>query len=381
MGFNNCFLFRSRSICLLASAERCGLPRDDLVPSCSLVSFKRCGMRSGISAREGFGDGILECSGFSGGFLALRSGFLERRIRKGCLIPHRSHGFTISAMSESRDSENGAQMAFTEAATSSKYPCMYVKNTVYSGETIEYSGNVVVLGDVQEGGAIMADGDVVVLGRLHGDVHGGRNGDRDAVVYATQLDACHIRIAEATALVSKSQFPGCPVIASVHEDGTLGIRAAVQESIDNKEAKTSRVSESKDQASSNRPAQLALFTGVYISLVGVALLVFPTSLFGVLFDVRSVTVGWIRVGAILAVVFGVYYIGTAVGDMRGSSGARAFYMSTVVGRVFLFFGFCWLVAAGAAQRALLLLGIVNMLGAMSMLIALRQDSNGRVLKT
>lgn len=58
------------------------------------------------------------------------------------------------------------------------------------------------------------------------------------------------------------------------------IRAAVQESIDNKEAKTSRVSESKDQASSNRPAQLALFTGVYISLVGVALLVFPASLFG-----------------------------------------------------------------------------------------------------
>lgn len=79
-----------------------------------------------------------------------------------------------------------------------------------------------VLGDVQEGGAIMADGDIVVLGRLHGDVHGGRNGDRDAVVYATQLDACHIRIAEAIALVSKSQFPGCPVIASVHEDGTLG---------------------------------------------------------------------------------------------------------------------------------------------------------------
>lgn len=143
----------------------------------------------------------------------------------------------------------------------------------------------------------------------------------------------------------------------------------------------SKGSESKDQASSKRPAQLALFTGVYIGLVGMALLVFPTSLFGVLFDVRSVTVGWIRVGAILAVVFGVYYIGTAVGDMRGSSGARAFYMSTVVGRVFLFVGFCWLVAAGAAQRALLLLGIVNMLGAMSMLVALRQDSKERVLKT
>ena len=30
---------------------------------------------------------------------------------------------------------------------------------------------------MQEGGVVMADGDVVVLGRLHGDVHGGQNGD------------------------------------------------------------------------------------------------------------------------------------------------------------------------------------------------------------
>jgi septum site-determining protein MinC len=78
-----------------------------------------------------------------------------------------------------------------------------------------------VLGDVQEGGVVMADGDVVVLGRLHGDVHGGQNGDRGAVVYATQLDACHIRIADATAVVLNLQSPGCPVMASVQEDGTL----------------------------------------------------------------------------------------------------------------------------------------------------------------
>ena len=75
------------------------------------------------------------------------------------------------------------------------------------------------------------------------------------------------------------------------------IRAVIQEFNDDKEAstsselhsavlaslsslKTSKASESKDQASSKRPAQLALFTGVYISLVGMALLVFPTSLFG-----------------------------------------------------------------------------------------------------
>lgn len=76
---------------------------------------------------------------------------------------------------------------------------------------------------MQEGGAVIAEGDVIILGRLHGDVLGGQNGNKSAVVYATQLDdACHIRIGESVvALVSTSQFSGCPAIASVQEDGTL----------------------------------------------------------------------------------------------------------------------------------------------------------------
>jgi len=131
---------------------------------------------------------------------------------------------------------------------------------------------------------------------------------------------------------------------------------------------------------SKRPAQLAMFTGLYIAVVGMALFIYPTKLFGLLFDVRSVTVGWIRVGAILAVVFGVYYIGTAVGDMQGYSGARAFYMSTVVGRMFLFVGFAWLVAVGAAQSTLLLVGSVNMVGAVSMLIALQKSSGPKIVE-
>lgn len=73
---------------------------------------------------------------------------------------------------------------------------------------------------MHEGGAIVAGGDIVVVGRLRGSVHGGRNGDRGAVVYATQLDACHIRIADAT-FVTESHFSDRPAIASIQEDGKL----------------------------------------------------------------------------------------------------------------------------------------------------------------
>lgn len=75
-----------------------------------------------------------------------------------------------------------------------------------------------VLGDVQEGGVIVADGDVVVLGRLQGEVHGGKNGNKAAVVYANQLgDSCHVLIADVPA----PEFVGGPAIASVQQDGTL----------------------------------------------------------------------------------------------------------------------------------------------------------------
>jgi hypothetical protein len=69
----------------------------------------------------------------------------------------------------------------------------------------------------------------------------------------------------------------CSIRAAVTNDEKEASKnsAAVTEPLN-----ASKGSESKDQASSKRPAQLALFTGVYIGLVGMALLVFPTSLFG-----------------------------------------------------------------------------------------------------
>ena len=67
----------------------------------------------------------------------------------------------------------------------------------------------------------------------------------------------------------------------------------------------------------------------------------------------AVPQGWIRVGGTLAALFGCYYWGAAFGDSNGS-GSRAFYMSTVVGRVGLVVAFAAIVAAGEVGPALLI---------------------------
>lgn len=77
--------------------------------------------------------------------------------------------------------------------------CKFVRYTIRSGMRIEYDGSVVVIGDVNPGGEIIASGNIVVLGTLRGMVHAGAGGNREAFVYALSLRPTQIRIAEAIA--------------------------------------------------------------------------------------------------------------------------------------------------------------------------------------
>jgi septum site-determining protein MinC len=86
----------------------------------------------------------------------------------------------------------------------------WVKKTLRSGVRIEHAGNVVVLGDMNPGSEIIADGCVIVWGRLRGVVHAGAHGDKDAVVCALDLSPTQLRIAGEIATTpsrSGNSFP------------------------------------------------------------------------------------------------------------------------------------------------------------------------------
>ncbi len=106
---------------------------------------------------------------------------------------------------------------------------------------------------------------------------------------------------------------------------------------------------------------------------------------------RAVTAGWIRVGGILAALFGFYYLGVGWAERQemhnhsSISPAVGFYVSTILGRAFLCAAFCVLVLSGQVGRTLLLPAAVNLLSALNMYVALQRrqsaDSvtNGRQL--
>lgn len=72
----------------------------------------------------------------------------------------------------------------------------FYKGTVRSGTLVSYDGNLVVIGDVNPGGEVIATGNVIVMGSLRGMVHAGADGNKEAVVTALSLQPTQLRIAD-----------------------------------------------------------------------------------------------------------------------------------------------------------------------------------------
>tara|TARA_Y100001968_G_scaffold96109_1_gene86224 strand:- start:62 stop:721 length:660 start_codon:yes stop_codon:yes gene_type:complete len=73
------------------------------------------------------------------------------------------------------------------------------QGTVRSGEYIESAGDLLILGDVNPGAKVSAEGNIIVWGRLLGIAHAGSKGNSSATISALQLRPLQIRIAKKIA--------------------------------------------------------------------------------------------------------------------------------------------------------------------------------------
>lgn len=98
---------------------------------------------------------------------------------------------------------------------------LFLHRTIRSGTRIEFSGHVVVLGDVNPGAEIVAEGSVIIWGHLRGMVHAGAKGNREAVICALDLSPTQLRIADEVSAILKPQEDPTPEIARINIDGKL----------------------------------------------------------------------------------------------------------------------------------------------------------------
>jgi septum site-determining protein MinC len=76
---------------------------------------------------------------------------------------------------------------------------LHVRQNLRSGQAVSTPGNLVLIGDVNAGGEVIAGGDITVWGALRGIAHAGVGGNNDAEIRALKLDPIQIRIGNAIA--------------------------------------------------------------------------------------------------------------------------------------------------------------------------------------
>jgi septum site-determining protein MinC len=76
---------------------------------------------------------------------------------------------------------------------------LYVKSTVRSGVKIDHPGTVIVAGDVNPGGDVIAKGDIVIWGTLRGVAHAGVQGNGQCCIMALRMEPTQLRIADRVA--------------------------------------------------------------------------------------------------------------------------------------------------------------------------------------
>lgn len=118
-----------------------------------------------------------------------------------------------------RVSQLQTRPANPRTARRGKHPgeeAVLIKRSLRSGTKIKYPGHIIVLGDVNRGAEVVAAGDIIIWGQLHGLVHAGSEGDEDAAVCALLMAPTQLLIAGQSANPGERKGDRKPEIAKLN---------------------------------------------------------------------------------------------------------------------------------------------------------------------
>ena len=72
-----------------------------------------------------------------------------------------------------------------------------VSKIIRSGQVVQVPGDLLLIGDVNPGGTVIAGGNIFIMGALKGIAHAGYNGNKEAVIAASVMMPSQLRIGES----------------------------------------------------------------------------------------------------------------------------------------------------------------------------------------
>lgn len=99
----------------------------------------------------------------------------------------------------------------------------FFRGDLTRGDVLESEASIVVIGNVEQGARVIARGNVIILGALHGSVHAGAGGNDEAVIAALEMAPSLLRIGnfQTTSKEKGKRLGRGPMVASVSGESIL----------------------------------------------------------------------------------------------------------------------------------------------------------------
>lgn len=99
-----------------------------------------------------------------------------------------------------------------------------ITSIVRSGQTLEYDGDLLLIGDVNPGGSLFCTGDIYVMGALRGMAHAGISGRQDVIIATSLMRPTQLRIADVVSRPPEEWLSGDAAMEFAYmEDGQMQI--------------------------------------------------------------------------------------------------------------------------------------------------------------
>jgi septum site-determining protein MinC len=99
---------------------------------------------------------------------------------------------------------------------------LVIRSSLRSGQRIEHEGDVLVIGHINDGAELIAEGNIMVMGKLKGLVHAGYNSDEARAIITLSYEAKQVRLgARVSTLTEDADFWGKHVIVTPGKSSLL----------------------------------------------------------------------------------------------------------------------------------------------------------------
>ncbi len=136
----------------------------------------------------------------------------------------------VTAYFESRqDMDKAGEIKYTRELMKDPYLARFYKGNLRSGQSLDTENSIIILGDINPGASVVSNGNIIVLGAIKGAAFAGAMGNKNAFIFALEMNPMQVRIADTIARApdkpDKSQEASMPRIAFL-EDDTIYIEPA-----------------------------------------------------------------------------------------------------------------------------------------------------------